>query len=293
MYSARKFVLVGDPDQLPPVVRSKLAVKLGADESLFVRLDSDGNTVSLWKQYRMNGRIMRLANDVTYRGKLTTGSRQVENATLTGSNIERTLSSCEKWIGRTLSRDLDDSVVILNTGSTYKLSAETSNVESVTSDRVYANVWEAAIVLRLVQVLTEADVSARNIGIIAPYNAHINLLKKIVDKEVEVNTVDQYQGRDKDVVLFSCARSVESDTKREHEILDDQRRLTVAITRARHKLIIIADKVTLVRYTPFKNLFNVVNEKNVINLCDGEEDFNWESLIRGIDSTDRGNSTSD
>lgn len=99
-----------------------------------------------------------------------------------------------------------------------------------------------------------------------------------------MNTVDQYQGRDKDVILYSCTKSVEGGTKKEFEILDDQRRLTVAITRARHKLIIIADKVTLLRYTPFKNLFYVIDEKNVINLRDGEEDFSWESLIRRIDN---------
>ncbi|XP_020290198.1 DNA replication ATP-dependent helicase/nuclease DNA2 [Pseudomyrmex gracilis] len=285
LYSARKFILVGDPDQLPPVVKSKSAIKLGADESLFVRLDSDNNTVSLWKQYRMNGRIMRLANDVTYQGKLVTGSKQVENATLTASNIEQTLASCEKWIGRTLSRDLNNSVVVLNTGGTYKLS-ETSNVKDVTSDQMCANIWEAAVTLRLVQVLDEAGVSARSIGIIAPYNAHKNLLRRIIDKEIEVNTVDQYQGRDKDVILYSCARSVECEnTKKEHEILDDKRRLTVAITRARHKLIIIGDKNTLLRYAPFKDLFNVIDEKNVINLYDGEEDFSWKSLVRLIDNT--------
>lgn len=286
LYSACKFVLVGDPDQLPPVIKSKSAAKLGANESLFVRLDSDDNTVNLWKQYRMNGRIMKLANDATYRGKLVSGSRQIENATLTGPNMEQVLSSCEKWIKSALSRNLDDSVIVLNTGSTYNLNVESGN-GNVTFDQAYSNVWEVAITSRLVQVLTEAGVCARNIGIIAPYNAHINLLRKIIDKEIEVNTVDQYQGRDKDVILFSCTKSVECDTKKEFEILDDQRRLTVAITRARHKLIIITDKITLMRYTPFKNLFNVIDEKNVINLHDGEEDFSWKSLIRRIDNRDK------
>jgi len=283
LYSAYKFVLVGDPDQLPPVIKNKTAARLGADESLFVRLDSDDNSINLWKQYRMNGRIMRLANDVTYRGKLVSGNKQVENATLLGANMERVLSSCERWIRSALSRNLDDSVVLLNTGSTYNLSVESGD-RDVMLNQVYSNIWEVAITSRLVQVLTEAGVCARNIGIIAPYNAHINLLRKVIDKEVEVNTVDQYQGRDKDVILYSCTKSVEYDTKKEFEILDDQRRLTVAITRARHKLIIIADKVTLLRYTPFKSLFDVIDEKNVINLHDGEEDFNWKSLIRRIDN---------
>nr|XP_012226451.1 PREDICTED: DNA replication ATP-dependent helicase/nuclease DNA2 [Linepithema humile] len=283
LYSARKFVLVGDPDQLPPVVRNKTAARLGADKSLFIRLDSDNNTINLSEQYRMNGRIMRLANDVTYHGKLISGSKKVENATLTGSNMEQVLSSCERWIGRVLSRNPDDSVILLDTGHTCKLSVESAN-ENITSDQVYSNVWEAAVTFRLVQVLIEAGVYARNIGIIAPYNAHINLLKKIINKEVEVNTVDQYQGRDKDIILYSCAKSVESNAKKEFEILVDQRRLTVAITRARHKLIVIADKVTLTGYTPFKRLFDVIGEKNVINLHDGEEDFNWRSLVCKINS---------
>ncbi|XP_029178736.1 DNA replication ATP-dependent helicase/nuclease DNA2 isoform X2 [Nylanderia fulva] len=281
LYSARKFVLVGDPDQLPPVVKNKTAVRLGGDESLFIRLDSDNNTVNLSKQYRMNGRIMRLANDATYCGKLAAANKQVENATLTGVNMKQTLPSCERWIRSALSRNLDDSVIVLDTGSTYNL-----NVESASNrrhDQVCSNIWEAAIILRLVQVLTEAGVYGRNIGVIAPYNAHINLLKKIVNKEVEVNTVDQYQGRDKDVILYSCTKSIECDTKKEFGILDDQRRLTVAITRARHKLIIIADKVTLMRYTPFKNLFDVIDEKNVISLRNGEEDFDWKNLISKID----------
>ncbi|XP_072744697.1 DNA replication ATP-dependent helicase/nuclease DNA2 [Anoplolepis gracilipes] len=285
LYSARKFVLVGDPDQLPPIVRNKTVARLGGDESLFVRLDSDNNTVNLSKQYRMNGRIMRLANDVTYRGKLASGNKQVENATLTGVNMEQSLSSCEKWIRRVLSKNLDDSVMVLDTGSTYKLNVEFGE----RNDQVCSNVWEAAIILRLVQVLTQAGVCGRNIGVVAPYNAQINLLKKIIDKEVEVNTVDQYQGRDKDVILYSCTKSIEYDTKKEFEILDDQRRLTVAITRARHKLIIITDKVTLTRYTPFRNLFDVINQKNVISLHNGEEDFDWKSLISRIDNINNDN----
>lgn len=283
LYSARRFVLVGDPDQLPPVVRSRAAVKLGADESLFVRLDGDNNTVNLTKQYRMNGRIMKLANDAAYRGKLVSGNRQVENATLISSKNVEAFSSCEEWAGRALSRHLDDSVVLLDTGNTYNLSVESHRDGGVKSDQVYSNVWEAAIVARLVRVLADTGVHARNIGVIAPYNAHVNLLRKIVDnEEVEVNTVDQYQGRDKDVVLYSCARSMERETKKEFEILNDQRRLTVAITRARHKLIVIADKVTLTRYAPFKNLFDFIDEKNVIDLRDGEEEFSWKSLVRSV-----------
>ncbi|XP_011145053.1 DNA replication ATP-dependent helicase/nuclease DNA2 isoform X2 [Harpegnathos saltator] len=281
LYSARRFVLVGDPNQLPPVVKSRTAVKLGADESLFVRLDSENNTVNLTKQYRMNRRIMKLANDTAYRGKLMPSNKQVENATLICAHAE-VLSSCEAWVRRTLSRQLDDSVMVLDTGSTRDFNVNESYGKSVTSDQMYSNLWEAAIIIRLVRVLKEAGVYARNIGIIAPYNAHVTLLRKLVnDKEVEVNTVDQYQGRDKDVILYTCARSV-LHQKKEHEILDDQRRLTVAITRAKHKLIIIADEATVMKYMPFKNLFEVIDDKNVIRLRDGEEEFDWKNLVRSV-----------
>lgn len=282
LYSARRFILVGDPNQLPPVIKNRTAIKLGADESLFVRLDSENSTINLTKQYRMNRRVMKLANDIAYCGKLMSGNKQVENAILTGAHVEA-LSSCENWVRRTLSRQMDDSVIVLDTGSTNNLSVNESCDNSIASDQIYSNIWEATIVARLVQVLMELGVHARNIGVIAPYNAHVTLLRKVVDdKKIEINTVDQYQGRDKDVILYTCARSMEHEEKKKFEILDDQRRLTVAITRAKHKLIIIADKVTAMRYMPFKNLFEVVDEKNVIRLHDGEDEFNWKSLVRSI-----------
>ncbi|XP_014474776.1 PREDICTED: DNA replication ATP-dependent helicase/nuclease DNA2 isoform X2 [Dinoponera quadriceps] len=151
LYSARRFVLVGDPDQLPPVVKNRAAVKLGAAQSLFVRLDNENNTVNLTRQYRMNGRIMKLANDIAYRGKLVPGNKQVENATLIGAEV---LSSCESWPRRALSGRLDDSVMVLDTGSTCKLHESDAGV---TSDQVYSNVWEAAIVAHLVRLLVKVE----------------------------------------------------------------------------------------------------------------------------------------
>lgn len=65
-------------------------------------------------------------------------------------------------------------------------------------------------------------------------------------------------------------------------ILEDQRRLTVAVTRAKHKLIIIADKNTISQYTPFMKLFNIIQVKNIINVNDASYDFTWESIAESL-----------
>ncbi|XP_015433477.1 PREDICTED: DNA replication ATP-dependent helicase/nuclease DNA2 [Dufourea novaeangliae] len=281
LYSARKFVLAGDPDQLPPIVKSKAARKLGADESLFARLDSENNTVILPKQYRMNKSIMRLANKLTYNDKLEVGNTLIENATLDIAD-SRDLLKCGRWIQKVLSQDIDDSIIILNTGCTNDLKASIEiSKKYPKSDQIYSNVWEAAVILKLSQTVVEMGIKPQSIGIIAPYRAHVNLLKGIIHKDIEVNTVDQYQGRDKDIIIYSCAKSLinNSDIKEDLEILGDHKRLTVAITRAKHKLIVIADKYTLSHYSPFKKLFVLVEEKNIINLHDEHDDFSWETVM--------------
>ncbi|XP_031846544.2 DNA replication helicase/nuclease 2 isoform X2 [Nomia melanderi] len=281
LYSARKFVLVGDPDQLPPIIKSKVARKLGADESLFARLDSDNNTVKLTKQYRMNKDIMRLANKLTYNDMLEAGNTLIENATLNATHINNLLKQ-ERWIQKVLSQDINDSVIILNTGCINDLKTPfESNDKYSKINQKCSNIWEAAIISKLLKTMLEVGVKLQNVGVIAPYRAHVSLLKEIVNKDVEVNTVDQYQGRDKDIIIYSCARSLSdnSDIKEDLEILGDHRRLTVAITRAKHKLIVVVDKYTLSKYTAFKKLFNLVEEKNIINLCDGQNDFSWKSLM--------------
>ena len=279
LYSARRFVLVGDPDQLPPIVKSKVARKLGADESLFLRLDSENNTVNLTKQYRMNKNIMHLANKLTYNDTLEVGNTTIENATFSAPCSENLLKH-ESWVQKVLSQDISDSVVILNTGCTSDLKVSLECDKYSKSDQVHSNIWEAAIILKLLRALTEMDVKPQNVGIIAPYRAHVSLLRSMVHKDIEVNTVDQYQGRDKDIIIYSCTKSLikNDDIKEDFEVLGDHRRLTVAITRAKHKLIVIADKHTLLQYSAFRKLFDLVEDRHIINLRDSCDDFSWESV---------------
>lgn len=330
LISAKKFILVGDPEQLPPIVRSKeakygnsgqclrhldstqtffrLSRKLGADESLFQRLDSPQATVVLSLQYRMNKTIAKLANRLTYNGDLKCANDTIASATMVTT---QSLSASEKWIAKTLSTHIDQSVILLNTNNVFHRSEEMSksmetktdrsaNVESEMENgksRIYSNYCEAGVVLTLIDALIQAGVVGTRIGVIATFTSQVNVLKKLVDKfevnipadcrGIEVNTVDQYQGRDKSVIIYSCTKCDNPSMSnvvapKDNEILQDFRRLTVAITRSQHKLIIVGDVSSLNSYGPFKKLFENLGGMSKMDLIDGRMDFSWSKVMTNL-----------
>lgn len=128
---------------------------------------------------------------------------------------------------------------------------------------------------------------AESIGVIAPYRAQVELLKNdmsSVHSDIEVNTVDQYQGRDKEVIIYSCTKNnvakviyslinyihyiivitVNFLYFKDVGILSDKRRITVAITRAKYKLIMIGDVTIMRNYETFNSLFSHIT--NIIRL---------------------------
>lgn len=184
---------------------------MGADESLFARLDSAEATVVLTHQYRMNKTIMKLANDLTYHGALKCANDDVANATFKAKVITKS-----KWIQRTFSPHIDQSVIFLNTENVADrnmqmvdkiLGLDNPNTilspAKMRSTRTYTNYCEAAIILAIVKELKAMGLASNMIGVIAPYALQVDLLKRSIsrhfDNEIEVNTVDQYQGRDKEV----------------------------------------------------------------------------------------------
>lgn len=188
--------------------------ELGADESLFARLDLPDATAILSLQYRMNRVITKLANDLTYNGALKCANENIATATLKLKS-----SSKLKWIQRALSSHIDQSVIFLNTSNVHELNqqfidgmCQSSNSKSQKSptklknSRIYTNYYEAAIILHVIKELKAMNVDSKMIGIIAPYALQVDLLRKSVqqlfDADIEVNTVDQYQGRDKEVTVF-------------------------------------------------------------------------------------------
>lgn len=179
LFSADKFVLIGDPEQLPPVVRSKDAKSLGFDKSLFEQLctSNPDNKVLLTIQYRMNSIITALANKFTYNGLLKCANEQVGSRTITiNKSLARDEFSSEKWLYDVISDDLKDSVKFVDTGETFTkcgeriLSCKDDLEEATTDDdkvETCANICEANIVVCIVNALIK--VSINNSLIKTPY----------------------------------------------------------------------------------------------------------------------------
>ena len=297
LLSADKFILVGDPEQLAPLVKSSCGRMLGADESLFQRLDTPESTMVLGLQYRMNRVITKLANSLTYEGQLQCANDKVEMATMHVPNEEllKEKLKTEKWLVKALSTHIDQSCSLINTGDVFEISSEFA--ESVKDDsskaystktKLYVNFCEIAIVLHIVDLLMSCGVPGSSIGVIAPYRNQVETLRKILShhSSVEVNTVDQYQGRDKSIIIYSCTqfkmRSSEAPRNSEVEILEDRRRLTVAITRSKHKLIMIGNVTCLNDFTPFEDLFKHINAVSKFTLEKDKFGFTWQMLLAEV-----------
>lgn len=265
LFYAKRFVLVGDHQQLPPIVQNHEARSLGMDESLFKRLERNSEAVvQLNVQYRMNRQIMSLSNSLMYEGRLECGSERTASALVSLpflSAVQSELSSHPQynleWIRDALISSravcfLDCSVV--------------PALESVEQGGV-SNPTEADLVHLLLSLLIKAGCRPSDIGVIAPYRQQLKsisgLLQSSAFTEVEVNTVDKYQGRDKSVIVLSFVRSTTEEGNL-GELLKDWRRLNVAITRAKHKLLMVGSAATLRRYEPVEKLLNHLQQENLM-----------------------------
>ncbi|XP_008830883.1 DNA replication ATP-dependent helicase/nuclease DNA2 [Nannospalax galili] len=263
LFFSRRFVLVGDHQQLPPLVVNREARALGMNESLFKRLEQNKNAVvQLTVQYRMNSKIMSLSNKLTYEGKLECGSDKVASAVISLPNLRDvklqfyTDDSDNPWMAGVF--EPDNPVCFLNTD---KVPAP----EQVEKGGV-SNVTEARLIVFLTTVFIKAGCRPSDIGIIAPYRQQLRIISDLLAHSsigmVEVNTVDKYQGRDKNLILVSFVRSNKDGTL--GELLKDWRRLNVALTRAKHKLILLGDVASLKRYPPLEKLFHHLNSEKLI-----------------------------
>lgn len=241
----------------------------------------------------MNKMITKLANALTYRGTLECANEKIANATI----CQRSNTN-DKWLQKTLTPHIDQSVIFLDTGNVFDkcIAIKTANVDASSttekskSNRIYENPCEAALVLKIIKELLACGMSGTSIGVITTYSLQVELLRRLIatiDSEVEVNTVDQYQGRDKEVIIYSCCRTGatiknsidEVEDRKKTEILSDHRRLTVAVTRAKCKLIIIGDANSLRNYKPFRQLLDNVNSMNKTCLRDGQLNFDWSQVL--------------
>ncbi|XP_006728960.1 DNA replication ATP-dependent helicase/nuclease DNA2 [Leptonychotes weddellii] len=272
LFFSRRFVLVGDHQQLPPLVLNREARALGMSESLFKRLEQNKNAVvQLTVQYRMNSKIMSLSNKLTYEGKLECGSDKVANAVISLPHFKDVKLELEFYADYSENPwmigvfEPNNPVCFLNTD---KVPAP----EQVEKGGV-SNMTEAKLIVFLTSIFIKAGCKPSDIGIIAPYRQQLKIINDLLFhssiRMVEVNTVDKYQGRDKSIILVSFVRSNKDGPL--GELLKDWRRLNVAITRAKHKLILLGCVPSLNRYPPLGKLLDHLNSEKLIMDLPSEE----------------------
>ncbi|XP_058552501.1 DNA replication ATP-dependent helicase/nuclease DNA2 isoform X3 [Neofelis nebulosa] len=272
LFFSQRFVLVGDHQQLPPLVLNHEARALGMSESLFKRLEQNKNAVvQLTVQYRMNSKIMSLSNKLTYEGKLECGSDKVANAVINLPNFKAVKLELEFYADYSENPwmigvfEPNNPVCFLNTD---KVPAP----EQVEKGGV-SNITEAKLIVFLTSVFIKAGCKPSDIGIIAPYRQQLKIINDLLSHSsigmVEVNTVDKYQGRDKSIILVTFVRSNKDGPL--GELLRDWRRLNVAITRAKHKLILLGCVPSLNRYPPLGKLLHHLNSEKLIMDLPSEE----------------------
>lgn len=258
---ARTFVLVGDHNQLPPVVRNEEARQGGLDVSLF-KLLSDTHpqsVVNLAHQYRMCEDIMTLSNTLIYEGQLRCGTEALRKRKLHIPNID----ALKQWHYDTSSLLRPATPRSFCAGAAparcwlYDLVESETRVRFIDTDTLQppvreeaqgkriVNTAEARIVLQLVESLLTVGVPAEEIGVMTHYRAQLFLLKDKLRAftGIEMHTTDRFQGRDKEVIVLSLVRS--NDACNIGELLKDWRRINVAFTRAKTKLLVIGSMSTL------------------------------------------------
>ncbi|KAI5565965.1 hypothetical protein BDE02_14G154600 [Populus trichocarpa] len=261
---ASKFVLVGDHYQLPPLVQSTEARENGMGISLFCRLsEAHPQAISaLQSQYRMCQDIMELSNALIYGDRLRCGSSEIANARLKFSGLQ----SCSSWLKEVLNPGRP--VIFINTDMLPAYEAKDSKTVN--------NPIEAYIVAEVTKELLNNGIVGDDIGIITPYNSQANLIRASVNvTSVEIHTIDKYQGRDKECILVSFARSSENPRNCTSSLLGDWHRINVALTRAKKKLILVGSCKTLSKVPLLKLLVEKVEEQSgIINVS--KTDINYE-----------------
>ncbi|EFA82561.1 DEAD/DEAH box helicase domain-containing protein [Heterostelium album PN500] len=271
-----KFVLVGDNYQLPPLVQNSEAKKLGMEDSLFKRLSSahPSAVTYLHYQYRMCSDIMYLSNELIYNGRLKCGNYQVANASMTSVNCQRAslIYPPTGWVSRVCQPQVK--VQFLNTD-------QLSDSKEQKIGDLYSNSTEALVVSQIVQCLLYSGAKQSDIGIISPNRIQLRNIKRAIadiferqsdlDKsttqalpyaDIDIFTIDKYQGKDKDCILISMVRN--NNQELIGDLLKDWRRLNVSFTRAKKKLLIIGSLSTLSSFPLYDDLFQILKDKQWI-----------------------------
>lgn len=258
---ARTFVLVGDHNQLPPLVQNEEARVGGLDISLFKLLSDKhpDSVVNLEHQYRMCEDVMTLSNTLIYEGRLKCGTEALRDQKLVVPHMSHLRQ--KHYDANTVMRPGTPRSFCVNWGSDHcwlrHLLDPDARVRFVNTDYLpssreeakgnrIVNPTEARIVVQLVDSLLAVGVPANEIGVMTHYRSQLSLLKhglRGFGNSIELHTADRFQGRDKEVIVLSLVRS--NDACSIGDLLKDWRRINVAFTRAKTKLLVIGSRDTL------------------------------------------------
>lgn len=279
MKRASRVILAGDHCQLPPTVKSIAALRAGLGKTLMERIaENKPEVVTLLKiQYRMNDEIMRFSSDWFYGGKVESApqikyrsvldydhpitwidtSKEENQITIEGEDAPEdpaSASSAASAANQNSDLNFKEQFVGESFGRINKAEAE---LTLLTLAEYFTKIGKQRVLEERIDV-----------GIISPYRAQVQYLKKLIKKYeffkpyrrlISVNTVDGFQGQERDVILISLVRS---NDEGQIGFLKDLRRMNVAMTRARMKLIILGNKDTMTKHPFYKKLWEYVEAIN-------------------------------
>ena len=279
MKRASRVILAGDHCQLPPTVKSIAALRAGLGKTLMERIaENKPEVVTLLKiQYRMNDEIMRFSSDWFYGGKVESAPQIKYRSVL---DYDHPIT----WIDTSN----EENQITIEGEDVPEDSASTSSAASASNQNSDLNFKEQFVgesfgrinkaeaeltLLTLAEYFTKIGKQrvlseSIDVGIISPYRAQVQYLKKLIKKYeffkpyrrlISVNTVDGFQGQERDVILISLVRS---NDEGQIGFLKDLRRMNVAMTRARMKLIILGNKDTMTKHPFYKKLWEYVEAIN-------------------------------
>jgi predicted DNA helicase len=248
-----KTVLIGDHKQLPPTILSQKVAESGLSISLFERL-LGVHGIKFWtllqEQYRMNDKIMNFSNQQFYDNMLKS-AKDVAAHDLSDLGIKFDQNKCFT------EKALDPSAPVVFFDTTNMEAEE----RSLPGSYSYDNPVEAEIILDILDEALRSGIDPRDIAVISPYKDQVCFINnREKNKNLEINTVDGFQGREKEMILLSLVRS---NPQKNIGFLRDVRRLNVSLTRAKRKLVLIGDSKTIADHDIYNELIEYIKAEGL------------------------------
>ncbi|CAO4361658.1 unnamed protein product [Caenorhabditis nigoni] len=246
--TCKKLVLVGDQKQLPAIVLSDKAIRANFSLSLMEKLAEEFSknniNILLNEQYRMNEKIMHWSNEHFYNNQLTAHS-SVSDITL---------------------RDIYPKIPTDYIANKPIFMIDMKNFEDRSQEsfdsKSYSNTGELNVVSNyVIRLVTDVGINPKDIAVIAPYYSQIEKLRNSISFRVDVNTVDAFQGQEREVIIFCFVRDNDEGSI---GFLRETRRLNVAITRAKRQFVLVGNSDMLQRNRHVRSLYRYLKSEKVI-----------------------------